>query len=149
MKHYRQTEIIVGLFVLLGMASIGYLSLKLGEIGSFSNSGYHLTARFDDSGAIRRGADVLIAGVSIGKVEDVRLDNDEALLSLRINEGVKISVDANVAIRTSGIIGDRYVRISPGAEEEYLNDGDELEDTESAMNIEDLIAKYMFSGSDK
>lgn len=148
MGEYRRMEIIVGMFVFIGIVSMGYMALKLGEVGGLGATGYELTAKFADVGGIRAGADVMIAGVSVGRVEKLGLNkDDQALLTLRINNGVKITDDAIASIRTKGIIGDRYLRISQGADDVYLKAGGQIEETESAINIEDLISKYVFSGS--
>ncbi len=150
MPNYRRVEIITGAFVLLGIAAAFWLALQVGQVGGFGNHGYRLVAEFDDAGGVRPGADVMMAGVVIGRVEEVRLkDNEKALVVMRINDGVKIATDAFASIRTKGIIGDRYVRITQGMEEEYLADGDEIEETESALNLEDLISKYIFTSSGK
>lgn len=150
MGQYRRMEIIVGMFVFIGIVSMGYMALKLGEVGGLGATGYELTAKFSDVGGIRPGADVMIAGVSVGRVEKLGLNkDDQAMLTLRINKGVKITDDAIASIRTKGIIGDRYLRISQGADDTYLKAGDQILETESAINIEDLISKYVFSGSGK
>ena len=149
MEAYKRIEITVGLFVFIGLLSMGYMALKLGQIGGLGQSGYTVEAVFQDAGGMRVGGDVMLAGVVIGRVDAISLkDNEEARLILRINDGVKISTDAFASIRTKGIIGDRYVRITPGMEEDYLEEGDEIEETESAINIEDLISKYIFSGKE-
>jgi len=146
MGEYRRIEITVGIFVFIGILSMAYMALKLGEVGGLGTSGYMLTAKFDDIGGVRAGADVTIAGVIVGRVENVALaGEDEAMLVLRINDGVKITTDAIASVRTKGIIGDRYIRISQGADETYLEPGDEIEETESVLNLEDLIGKYIFS----
>ncbi len=147
MTEYKRMEIIVGLFVFIGIAGMFYMALKLGEVGGLGADGYVVTADFDDAGGIRSGADVMMAGVVIGRVERVSLNkDDQARLALRIHHGVKLTADAIASIRTKGIIGDRYVRISQGGDDQYLADGDSIEETESAISIEDLIAKYVFSG---
>jgi len=148
MQEYRKIEIIVGLFVCLGIAAIAGLAVKLGQVGGFASSGYTLVATFTDAGGVRVGGDVMLAGVSIGRITAVDLkDNIKARLELEINEGIALSIDAIASIRTKGIIGERYVRISQGADEEFLKAGDEIEETESAINIEDLVSKYIFSPS--
>ncbi|MFQ5355376.1 MAG: outer membrane lipid asymmetry maintenance protein MlaD [Mariprofundaceae bacterium] len=145
----KKVEIGVGLFVFIGILGMAYLTLKLGEVGGLGESGYSLQASFDDIGGLRTGADVMIAGVSVGRVQGVALsDEDEALLDIHINEGVHITEDAIASVRTKGIIGDRYVRISQGGDDEFLKDGDRIVETESILNIEDLIAKFIYSGSD-
>ncbi len=149
MQPYRKTEITVGIFVFLGIMAMSWMAIKLGQIGGLGSSGYHISATFEDAGGLRAGADVMLAGVSIGRVASVQLkDQEEALLTLEIQNGVKLTTDAIAAVRTKGIIGERYVRISQGADEDTLSDGDELEETESAINIEDLISKYIFSGKE-
>ena len=91
----------------------------------------------------------MMAGVVIGRIDSVKLtDNDHATMLLRINNDVKITEDAFASVRTKGIIGDRYIRITQGMEEEILEAGSEIEETESAINIEDLISKYIFSGKE-
>ncbi len=145
----KRVEIGVGLFVFIGIVGIAYLTLKLGEVGGLGQSGYSLQASFDDVGGIRAGADVMIAGVSVGRVLAVELsDEDEAMLNIHINEGVHITEDAIASVRTKGIIGDRYVRISQGGDDQFLKSGDSIEETESILNIEDLIAKFIYSGND-
>ncbi len=149
MQSYRKAEISVGVFVFVGLLAIAWMAIRIGQVGGLGESGYQLHAVFDDAGGIRRGGDVMMAGVVIGRVDAVRLkDSDKAELLLRINDGVKITSDAFASIRTKGIIGDRYVRITQGMEEDYLQPGDEIEETESAINIEDLISKYIFSGKE-
>jgi len=149
MQSYKRIEIIVGLFVLLGLLSAGWMAARLGQVGGLGASGYALKAVFDDIGGVRAGSDVMMAGVVVGRVAEVRLQPDSrALAVLQIHDGVRISEDAFASVRTKGIIGDRYIRITQGVEDSYLTDGDEIEETESALNIEDLVSKYIFSGKE-
>ncbi len=149
MQSYRKTEITVGIFVFLGIMAMAWMAIKLGQIGGLGSSGYHISATFEDAGGLRAGADVMLAGVSIGRVASVQLKGqEEALLQLEIQNGVKLTTDAIAAVRTKGIIGERYVRISQGADEKNIEDHGEIEETESAINIEDLISKYIFSGKE-
>jgi len=149
MQAYRRIEVSVGLFVFLGLLSIGWMALKIGQVGGLGQSGYTLTANFDDAGGVRNGSDIMMAGVIIGRVDRVSLtDNDHATMILRIHDQVKITSDAFASVRTKGIIGDRYIRITQGMDESMLEPGDEIEETESAINIEDLISKYIFSGKE-
>jgi phospholipid/cholesterol/gamma-HCH transport system substrate-binding protein len=139
----------VGVFVFIGILAIGWLAIIVGQVGGLGQSGYTLTADFDDAGGVRKGGDIMMAGVIIGRVDSVHLqDNDHAAMVLRINDGIQITEDAFASIRTKGIIGDRYIRISQGSEDEFLEPGDEVEETESAINIEDLISKYIFSSKE-
>ncbi|OIO68926.1 MAG: outer membrane lipid asymmetry maintenance protein MlaD [Zetaproteobacteria bacterium CG12_big_fil_rev_8_21_14_0_65_55_1124] len=145
MSEYKRIEITVGLFVFIGIAGMFYMALKLGEVGGLGADGYHLTAAFGDVGGVRAGADVMIAGVVVGRVDDVHLnERDRAEVSMRIHDDVKITSDAIASIRTKGIIGDRFIRIGQGGGEE-LSDGGEIEETESAISIEELVSKYIFS----
>jgi len=137
----------VGVFVFLGIVAIGWLALKVGQIGGLGESGYTLVANFGDAGGMREGGDIMMAGVTIGRIDTVNLiKNDHAQMVLRIHDGIKITEDAFASVRTKGIIGDRYIRITQGPSETFLEPGSEIEETESAINIEDLISKYIFSG---
>ncbi len=147
MQPYRRTEMSVGVFVFLGLLAIGWMALKLGQVGGLGQSGYTLSANFDDVGGVRKGSDIMMAGVIIGRVDRVALtDNDHATVILRIHDGVKVADDSFASVRTKGIIGDRYIRITQGADNTYLDPGSEIEETQSAINIEDLISKYIFKG---
>ncbi len=149
MQAYRKVEMSVGIFVFLGLLSIGWLALKIGQVGGIGSSGYTLTADFDDAGGVRNGSDIMMAGVIIGRVDKVTLTNsDHATMILRIHDNIKIDEGAFASVRTKGIIGDRYIRITQGEEESFLTAGDKIEETESAINIEDLISKYIFSGKE-
>jgi len=150
MQSYHKIEITVGVFVFLGVMAMAWMAIKLGQVGGLGSSGYHISATFEDAGGLRAGADVMLAGVSIGRVASVQLkDQDEALLQLEIQQGVKLTTDAIAAVRTKGIIGERYIRISQGADDEIIEDNGEIEETESAINIEDLISKYIFSSAEQ
>jgi len=149
MQSYRKVEVIVGIFVLVGVLSMSWMAVKLGQIGGMGSSGYTLKATFSDAGGLRVGADVMMAGVSIGRLSSIALNDDsEAVVTLEIQNGIQLSTDAMAAVRTKGIIGERYVRMSQGADDEVLASGDEIEETESAINIEDLISKYIFQGKE-
>jgi len=147
MQAYKRIEITVGVFVFLGFLAMAWTAIKIGQVGGLGETGYNLTATFNDVGGVRHGSDIMLAGVVIGRVDDVHLKNNEkATLSLHINEGVEITEDAFASVRTKGIIGDRYIRISQGMETTMLVAGDEIAETESAINLEDLISKYIFTG---
>ena len=149
MQVYRRAEMAVGVFVFIGLLAVGWLAIIVGQVGGLGQSGYTLTADFDDAGGVRQGGDIMMAGVIIGRVDSVYLqDNDHASMILRINEGIQITEDAFASIRTKGIIGDRYIRVTQGMEDEFLEPGSEIEETESAINIEDLISKYIFSSEE-
>ena len=138
-------EFIVGLFLITGIAAVTYLSVVVSGLSGFSSDGYRLMAMFENSSGLKRGAVIEIAGVRIGKVESISLDAEtqESLVWLEINQGIEVQDDAVASIRTAGIIGDKYIKISTGAGE-ILLDGDEIIETEPAISIEELVSKYIF-----
>lgn len=146
MKRYN-VEIIVGLFMILGFACFAWLSVKLGNVDLFGKNVYHVVARFESVAGLKTGASIQIGGVEIGKVARISLDPDsyDAVVDFEINNGIELQDDCIASIRTAGIIGDRYVSISPGGSPVTIEDGDEIMDTESAINIEELISKYIFN----
>lgn len=137
-------ETAVGFFLLIGIFSLAYISIKLGNLEVFGNKGYIVYAEFDQAGGIKPGASVEIAGVSIGKVTEVNLDKYQALLTLEINKGVKLQDDSIASIKTQGLIGEKFVQVTPGGSEKYITAGGRIMDTESAIDIESLISKYVF-----
>jgi len=141
------TEVIVGLFMIAGFLAFSYLSLQMGEFSIFDlEKNYSITADFDNVSGLKVGAVVEVAGVSIGKVADIRLgEQGLATVTLLIKQGVKISADAIASIRTQGLIGDKYIKIIQGADEEMLAEGGEVFDTESSIDFEELVSKYIFA----
>lgn len=137
-------ETAVGFFLLIGIFSLAYISVKLGRLEVFGSKGYIIYAEFDQAGGIKPGATVDIAGVSVGKVTKVNLDKYQALLTLEINKGIRLQEDSIASIKTQGLIGEKFVQITPGASEEYITAGGRIMDTESAIDIESLISKYVF-----
>lgn len=142
-------ETIVGLFMLLGFGAFLYLALQLGEV-SFLSAGrtYLLNAEFDNVAGIKKGASVQIAGVEVGSVEQIRLTEDQfALLAMRFDKSLQIPLDSIASVKSQGIIGDRYIQISLGGDDEYFKPGELLTDTESALDIESLISKFAFGST--
>ena len=137
-------ETAVGFFLLIGIFSLAYISVKLGRLEVFGSKGYIIYAEFDQVGGLKPGASVEIAGVSIGKVTAIKLDKSQALLTIEINEGVKLQDDSIASIKTQGLIGEKFVQVTPGGSEKYITAGGRLMDTESAIDIESLISKYVF-----
>ncbi|MBF0539634.1 MAG: outer membrane lipid asymmetry maintenance protein MlaD [Nitrospirae bacterium] len=140
------TEILVGVFVVLGFLSLAYLSVKLGNLNILSENGYVVIAQFNKTGGLKKGAPIEIAGVEIGKVKDVSLDKDtyQANVTMFIKPEVKVQEDAIASIKTKGLLGEKYVQISPGGSPTLLSSGGKLRETESAIDIEELISKYAF-----
>lgn len=140
-------ELAVGFFVLIGILALGYISIKLGKLEVIGGGGYTVYAEFEKSGGIKPGSVVEIAGVEVGKVKSVRLNNDyQALVELTIYKGVKIQEDAIASIKTKGLIGEKYVQITPGGSDKLIPNGGRIRETESAVDLEELISKYMFGG---
>lgn len=142
-------EFVVGLFMIIGFAGFAYLSVKLGDVDLFgSRSTYPVKASFLSISGLKEGAFVEIAGVKVGKVSRIRLDKDvyEAEVHMEINSDVRLQEDSIASIRTAGLIGDRYVNITPGGALEHIEPGGEIIETESAVSLEELISKYIFEG---
>ncbi|GBD96154.1 MAG TPA: outer membrane lipid asymmetry maintenance protein MlaD [Nitrospirae bacterium] len=134
----------VGIFLIAGLLCLGYLSVKLGDVNLFGSDRYLVSARFANVSGLKEGASVEVAGVSVGKVSKINLDDYEALVELEIDPDIKLQEDAIASIRTQGIIGDKYVKIKVGGSEEYIDEGGELLETESAIELEELVSKYIF-----
>lgn len=146
MKKYS-LEFAVGIFVLIGLMCLGYLTVKLGKMEVFGTDGYTVTARFTSVAGLRAGAAIEIGGVPVGKVTGISLaGNYAADVTLLINNGVELSDDSIASVKTSGLIGDKYISISVGGSPDMLAHGGEITETESAVDIEALISKYVFGG---
>lgn len=139
----------VGIFLIAGLICLGYLSVKLGDLNLFGTRQYTVKARFANVSGLKEGAVIEIAGVNVGKVGKIKLNDYEALVDLLINPGVKLQEDSIASIRTQGIIGDKYVKIKVGGAEEYIKEDGELLETESAIELEELIGKYIFDKEGK
>ncbi len=146
MERRAVIEFLVGLFILLGMICIAYLSLSLGEVSVFGKSRYYqVYAIFSSVAGLKNDAVVSMAGVEIGRVQRITLtEDDEARVDMKIRNDVKIEEDAIASIKTMGIIGDKYVMISPGASDERIPPGGRIRETEPPLDLEELIGKYIF-----
>lgn len=144
-------ELGVGVFVLLGILCVGYLTIRLGEVEVLRDDYYYLNARFTSVTGLKAGAQVEIAGVQVGQVDAIDLDYKEfvALVRLKIKEGIQISDDAIASVQTAGLLGDKYIQLSQGGSDRMLKPGDRIVETEPALNIENLIRKYAFGKLDK
>jgi len=140
----RRVEIGVGLFMLAGILALGYLSVRLGQVDLFGTRGYIVYADFPSVGGLKAGAGVEIAGVPIGRVQSIGLKDYQARVTMQINDGVKLQDDAIVSIKTKGLIGEKFVQISPGGSEKTVPPGGRLSEVESPVDIEELISKYVF-----
>ena len=144
MKGRLNLELIVGAFMVVGILCLGYLSIKLGNVEVLGQRGYEVFAIFSDTGGLRDGAPVVIAGVEIGRVARIHLEDYEARVVLQINPGLQIHADAVVSVKTRGLIGEKYIQISAGAADDRIPPGGRIRQTESAVDIEALISKYAF-----
>ena len=141
-------EMIVGLFLLAGFACFSYLAIKMGDIKMFHNETYDVTARFTSISGLKKGSVVELAGVNVGKVSRIELDPSdyEAVVHLDVDKTVKLQDDAIASVRTAGIIGDKFIKLTPGGSDTILGSGDEIEETESSISLEELVSKYIFEG---
>jgi phospholipid/cholesterol/gamma-HCH transport system substrate-binding protein len=137
------TKLIVGIFALAGIAALALLSLRLGRVELFNSKGYELFANFDNISGLKSGDQVEIAGVQVGKVIAIALKDYRAQVAMRLNDGVHVDTDAIASIKTSGIIGDKYVSISLGGGEHDLADGGVIRRTQSAFVLEDAIGQLI------
>jgi phospholipid/cholesterol/gamma-HCH transport system substrate-binding protein len=139
-----RVNVAVGIFVVIGILALGYLSIKLGRVSFLGSSGYLVTVDFPGTGGLKAGSVVEIAGVEIGRVESIALVDYQARVTARINSGVKLQDDAIASIKTKGLIGEKYVRISPGASEKLVGPGGKIREVEAPVDLEELISKYIF-----
>ena len=144
MEERTRVNVAVGLFVLIGVLALGYLSVKLGRVSILGGGGYAVTAEFPSVGGLKPGSTVEIAGVEIGRVESITLKDYQALVTLRINSGVKLQDDAIASIKTKGLIGEKYLRISPGGSEKLIPPGGRIREVEAPVDFEELLSKYIF-----
>ena len=137
-------ELAVGVFVILGILCLGYLSIKLGKMEVLGNKGYEVYAIFSNTGGLKTGASIMIAGVDVGRVKNISLEDYQARVVLNLPPGMEIQEDAIVSIKTRGLIGEKYIQITPGGSEKIIQPGGRIRETEPAVNLEDLISKFVF-----
>ena len=138
----------VGIFVLIGIICVGYLTIRLGKMELLGDDHYFLNARFQSISGLKTGATVEIAGVQVGLVDSITLDFKEqvAVVRMKILKNVVLTDDVIASVKTAGLIGDKFIKLSPGGSEEVLKPGDTITETESVLDIEELISKYAFGG---
>lgn len=141
----RRVNLAVGVFVILGVLALGYLSIKLGRVSFFGSSGYFVTADFTSTGGLKAGAAVEIAGVEVGRVESIQLGPEyQARVVLRVRRDVKLQDDSIASIKTKGLIGEKFVRISPGGSDKLIPPNGRIREVEAPVDLEELISKYIF-----
>jgi phospholipid/cholesterol/gamma-HCH transport system substrate-binding protein len=139
-------ETSVGIFVLIGIICVGYLTIKMGKMEWFGKDKYVLYARFQSVSGLKIGAQVEIAGIQIGSVSAITYDQERqvALVEMKIQNDVEITDDVIASVKTSGMIGDKYIKLSPGGSDMMLEPGEMIVTTEPAVDLEELISKYVF-----
>ena len=144
----RSIETLVGLFVLLGLAGLVFLAVKAANLATFSGTeGYRLVARFDNIGGLKSRAPVRSAGVTVGRITSIALDNKnyQGVVTMDINSGVQFPRDTSAKILTAGLLGDQYIGLEPGGDEKNLAPGDTIKQTQSAVVLENLIGQFLFN----
>lgn len=137
-------ELAVGLFVLAGILCLGYLSIKLAKMEVLGGDGYEIYAIFSDTGGLKEGSSVVIAGVEVGRVKGITMEDYEAKVVLSLKSELEIQDDAIASIKTKGLIGEKYIQITPGGSEEIIPPGGSIRETQPAVDIEQLISNFVF-----
>lgn len=139
----------VGVFIVIGFLSFVLLAFQLGNVSLFrGSSSYVIEAEFDNISGLKKGAHIQVAGVDVGDVVDIFLRDEYAVVELRLDNDIAVPVDSIASVKTQGIIGDKYIQISLGGDEDYIEGGGVLSDTESALDIESLISKFAFGSTE-
>ena len=153
MKQQTQLELVVGVFVLTGLVAVSYLALKIASGSLLGGDTYLVSAEFANIGSLNPGGNVLVAGVPVGKVQAVRLDPKtfRAIVELRLERSLQLPSDSSAAIKSAGLIGDKYVAVVPGADSDLIPPGGKITETESDVDLASLISKVAFGSvqSDK
>jgi phospholipid/cholesterol/gamma-HCH transport system substrate-binding protein len=136
-------ELIVGVFVLVGILCLGYLSIKLGKLELIGGNVYEVVAQFNTASGLKPGSSVEIAGVEVGRVRAITLKEDRAAVTLAVDDAVKLYTDTIASIKTRGIIGEKFLALSPGGGGDPLKPGDTIRDTESGLDLEELVSQYV------
>lgn len=136
-------EMVVGIFVFVGMLSLGYLSIKLGKLELIGGDVYEVEAQFNTASGLKPGSTIEIAGVEVGRVRGIVLREDRAMVKLAVNNTVKLYTDTIASIKTRGIIGEKFLALSPGGGGDPLKPGDTIRDTESGLDLEELVSQYV------
>ena len=136
-------EFVMGLFLAIGIGCLAWLSIKLARNEFFAKNGYEVQAAFSNGSGLRRGTPVVIAGVEIGRVESIWLEDYEAKVRLVIQPRVILQSDTISSIKTKGLIGEKYIELTPGASDEAIKPGGVIRETQPAMDLESLIGKYI------
>jgi phospholipid/cholesterol/gamma-HCH transport system substrate-binding protein len=136
-------EIVVGVFVLVGVLCLGYLSIKLGKLEMIGGDVYEVEAQFNSASGLKPGSTIEIAGVEVGRVRGITLVDDRAKVKLAVNKTVKLYTDTIASIKTRGIIGEKFLALNPGGGGDPLKPGDIIRDTESGLDLEELVSQFV------
>ena len=144
--HNSRMEIFVGIFLVAGFLALSWLALQLGEVPWITGSkSYVIHAEFNNVAGVKEGADVQIAGVTVGKVQGLRLSKDRrAVVSMQLDKDITLPIDSIASVKSQGIIGDKYIQITLGGDEVLYKPGEVIWDTESSVDLESLISKFAF-----
>ena len=142
-KRTFTVEFLVGLFAIVGVLCFGYLSINIAGLSLLETGYYEVTAEFDNISGLEVGASVAIAGVPVGEVTTIALRNSLAFVTFKVEDKVTLHDDDIAVIRTKGIIGERYLKILPGASEELIPKGGQIADTESVVDFEEIVGKLI------
>jgi len=137
-------ELTVGLFIIAGIICLGYLSIKLGKMEIVGERGYEVYALFSNTGGLKTGSPIVIAGVDVGRVKSITLDHYQARVVLNFPWNVKIQEDAIASIKTKGLVGEKFIEISPGGSEKFIPPGGRIRETQPPVDLEELISKFIF-----
>jgi phospholipid/cholesterol/gamma-HCH transport system substrate-binding protein len=136
-------EMVVGVFVFVGILCLGYLSIKLGKLEMIGGDVYEVEAQFNSASGLKPGSTIEIAGVEVGRVRGITLNQDRAMVKLAVNNTVKLYTDTIASIKTRGIIGEKFLALSPGGGGGPLKPGDTIRDTESGLDLEELVSQFV------
>src|SRR3989442_15465137 len=139
-----RVNIAVGIFVILGLVALGYLSVKLGQVSFLGGRGYPVTVDFPSVGGLKAGSSVEISGVAVSLKKTIGLAGYQARVTLRVQSGIKLQEDAIASIKTKGLIGEKYIRISPGGSEKIIPPNGKIREVEAPVDFEELLSKYIF-----
>ena len=134
----------VGVFVLLGILALGWLSVRLGKIDFFGGESYTVTADFPTTAGLKSGSSIEIAGVEVGRVTSIQLANYQARVVMSIRNGIKLTEDSIASIKTRGLIGEKFLQISPGGSERLIKPNGKITEVEPPIDLEELLSKYVF-----
>ena len=150
MKKYA-LETTVGIFVVIGLLGVAYMTVKLGHVSLLGEKNYPLYAPFTTVSGLRVGSPVDMLGIEVGRVERISMDqkNQKAIVEIRIQNGIQVYDDAIASIKTEGLIGDKYLSLNPGGGGTLLGPGGTITETQPAVDVVDLVGKYIFGGVKK